>query len=84
MQKHNDGTNMLSRNIVYNPARFSGSTRNPADLGLEPGRVEKKTRCDLAGWPGKTWSKTRLQLVDFYFLFFFTKTTSFWFLKKKN
>jgi len=38
------------------------------------------TQCDLAdpvGWSGKTWSKTRLQPVDFCF-FFFTKTKPFW------
>jgi len=48
---------------------------DPADPGLEPGRVEKKTekgktRCDPAdptGWPGKTRSKTRLQPVDFFY-----------------
>jgi len=38
------------------------------DPGLELGRVEekigeRKTRCNLA-----TWSKTRLQLIDFFFL----------------
>jgi hypothetical protein len=44
------------------------------DPGLESGRVEEKkgegkTRCNPA-----TWSKTRLQPVDFFFI---TKTTSF-------
>jgi hypothetical protein len=48
------------------PARFGGSIQDPADLGLELGRVEEKT--------GK--EKTGLQPVDFCFLFF-TKTTSF-------
>jgi hypothetical protein len=48
-------------------------TRDLADPGLEPGRVEEKigeekTRLTL------TLSKTRLQPIDFYF---FTKTMSF-------
>jgi hypothetical protein len=43
------------------PARFGGSIQDPADLGLELGRVEEKT--------GK--EKTGLQPVDFYFLFFY-------------
>jgi hypothetical protein len=42
--------------------------------------MEGKTWCDLAGWPGKIRLKTRLQPVDFCFVF--TKTTSFWFFKK--
>jgi hypothetical protein len=38
------------------PARFGGSIQDPADLGLELGRVEEKTG---------------LQPVDFSFLFFY-------------
>jgi hypothetical protein len=62
--------------------RPGGSTRDLANLGLEPGWVDEKigkimTRCDPAdpaGWPGKI----RLQPVDFCFFCFIIKTTSFW------
>jgi hypothetical protein len=47
--------------LESSPARFGGSIQDPADLGLELGQVEEKT--------GK--EKTRLQPVDFYFLFFY-------------
>jgi len=68
----------------WNPAWLGGSTRDSVDPGLEPGRVEEKigegtTRCDPAD--PATRSKTRLRSVDFFF--FFTKTTSFWFKKKR-
>ena len=61
------------------------STWDSNDLELEPSQVYKKIKvvknpADLVGWPGKTRSKTWLQLVN-YFLFFI-KTTSFWFIKK--
>jgi hypothetical protein len=50
------------------------------------GRVYEKIKIvknltDPTGWPGNTRSKTRLQPVDYLFLFF-TKTMSFWFIKK--
>ena len=62
----------------WNPARPGGSTRDPTDPGLEPGRVEEKmreekTRCDPTANP----------LAFIYFCFFFTETTWFWFFKKK-
>ena len=61
------------------------STWDSNDLELKPSQVYKKIKvvknpADLVGWPGKTRSKTWLQLVN-YFLFFI-KTTSFWFIKK--
>ena len=51
--------------------RPSESTRDPADLGLEPGRVKEKIGkekiwCDPA--TRLTRSKTRLQPADFFFL----------------
>jgi len=46
--------------------RPSESTRDPADLGLEPGRVKEKIRCDPA--TRLTRSKTRLQPAGFFFL----------------
>jgi len=50
--------------------RPGGSTRDLADPGLEPGRVkekirERKTRCDLAGWPGQ---KPGCNMLTFVFL----------------
>jgi hypothetical protein len=68
--------------------RPGGLTRDLADLGPEPGRVEEKkkegkTRCDPAdpaSRPGKTRSRPGCKPVDFCF---FTKTTSFWFFFKK-
>jgi hypothetical protein len=58
------------KTIVLKP----GSTQDQADPGLEPGRVEEKTGEGKTRYDPATWSKTRLQPVDF---FFFTKTTSF-------
>jgi hypothetical protein len=57
-------------------------SRVGTELGLKKIRKVKNLG-DLtnpAGWPGKTWSKTRLQPV--WLFIFLTKTISFWFIKK--
>jgi hypothetical protein len=51
-----------------------------ADPGLEPGRVEEKTREEMTRQTRQVDLATRLQPVDFCF---FNKTTSFLFFKKK-
>jgi hypothetical protein len=50
------------------------------------GRVEEKTGegktwCDLAGWPDDPVANP---LTFIFIFFFFTKTTSFWFFKKRT
>jgi hypothetical protein len=71
-----------SRIIVLKP----GPTRR-VDPGLEPGRVEEKTREGNSGvtrwssWPDKIKSKIRLEPVDFY-LYFLLKQYYFDFFKK--
>jgi len=55
-------------------ARPGGSPRDPADPGLEPGRVEKKQEKSWSGVTRQNLVKTRLQPIDF----FLTKMTPFW------
>ena len=63
--------------IVLKP----GPIQDPADPGLEPGRVEEKTGEGKTRYDPATWSKTRLQPVDFFFLL---KQRRFDFFLKKN
>jgi len=47
------------------------STQDPADPGLKPGRVKKirevKNPAEPTSWPGKTWSKTGFQFINYLF-----------------
>jgi hypothetical protein len=71
----------------WNPAWLGGSTRDSADPGLEPGRIEEKigegtTRCDPADPAPR--SKTRLRSVNFCFFCFLLKWRHFDFFLKEN
>jgi hypothetical protein len=62
--------------------RPRGSTWDLANPGLEPSRVEEKTRegktrCHPVGWPGKTRSRPGCKPVDFCFFVFFLKRRRF-------
>jgi hypothetical protein len=64
------------------------STRDPADLGLEPGWVKKKAvknPTDPTGWLNDPVDLTRFgQKLGYnpFTIFFFTKTISYLFIKK--
>jgi hypothetical protein len=70
----------------WNPAWLGRSTRDSADLVLEPGRVEEKigegtTWCDSAD--PATRLKTQFRSVDFGFFCFLLKRRHFDFFLKK-
>jgi len=58
----------------------AGRHRTRPTRGWNRVGLKKKQGKKNPVWPGKTWLKTRLQPVNF----FFTKTMSFWFFYKKN
>jgi hypothetical protein len=64
------------------PVGWPGTRQTRGWNRAELKKKQGKEKLGVTRRPGKTRSKTWLQLVDFFF--FFTKTTPFWFFFKKN